>query len=591
MKHRSTLIAIGVAIALGACSNSSNVAVDDDSQTQSEEVLEAIDVGGTGNYDMPPPVLSEPLVVNDAVAEYEVARQRAVASQSAPQYAKSMVVGDAIGYLPVPPPYGYPPGAENYAEIDTNGVFVTREVPVSTLSIDVDTGSYSNVRSLLNRGQLPPRDAVRVEEMINYFDYDYGVPEKLGTPFSVEREIAPAPWNPDNRLLKIGIKGYVPDDVDEMAANLVFLIDVSGSMASPDKLGLLKTALKQLTGQLDGNDSVSIVVYAGASGVVLPPTSGDNRAEINAALARLQAGGSTNGEAGITLAYEMARQAFKPTGVNRVLLATDGDFNVGTTDLDALKDLIESQRESGIALTTLGFGRGNYNDALMEQLADIGNGNHAYIDTPHEARKVLVDELAATMMTIAKDVKIQIEFNPSVVSEYRLIGYENRLLDREDFNNDKVDAGEIGAGHTVTAIYELTMTDSGKGLIDPLRYQSSSQQKTNQSELGFLKMRYKQPDGDRSQLLTWVIDRDEVSDDLAETSKDMRFAVAVAAFGQRLRGGGHLSEFGFDAIHEMARSARGDDPFGRRAEFAALVRLADALDPASTATVGHNVTD
>jgi Ca-activated chloride channel family protein len=391
------------------------------------------------------------------------------------------------------------------------------------------------------------------------------------------REIAPAPWNADNYLLHIGIQGYRPAPREVPNANLVFLIDVSGSMNSPDKLGLLKSSLKLLTRQLDADDSVSMVVYAGASGVVLEPTPGNQRATIIAALERLQAGGSTNGGAGINLAYAMAEQAYIPGGINRVLLATDGDFNVGTTSIEMLKDLVEEKRNSGIALTTLGFGTGNYNDQLMEQIAGVGNGNYAYIDTLNEAQKVLVEELHSTMLTIAKDVKIQVEFNPAVVAEYRLVGYENRLLRREDFNNDKIDAGEIGAGHSVTAVYEISLVGSRGQLTDPLRYQDEPASVPTGDEIAFLKMRYKAPDSGQSQLLEWAVERAEMLDDVREASDNFRFSAAVAAFAQRLRGGDYTGEFDFTDITALANSARGKDPYGYRGEFVSLVGLAGSL--------------
>jgi len=360
---------------------------------------------------------------------------------------------------------------ENYQHLETQNVFRVADEPVSTFSIDVDTGAYSNMRRWLNQGQLPPEDAVRVEEFINYFNYDYPYPKNRQVPFQVSTEIAPTPWNNDTRLLRIGIQGYTVPREQLPASNLVFLMDVSGSMNSADKLPLLKQALTMLVGQLDARDSISMVVYAGASGVVLPPTPGNRKADILNALQQLQAGGSTNGAAGIQLAYQMAQQNFIANGVNRVILATDGDFNVGLASTGELIDLIQRKRKAGIALTTLGFGTGNYNDHLLEQLADEGNGNYAYIDRLGEAKKVLAEELSATLLTIAKDVKIQIEFNPALVSEYRLIGYENRMLNEEDFANDKVDAGEIGAGHAVTALYELAPPEE-KGEVpgpEPLR--------------------------------------------------------------------------------------------------------------------------
>lgn len=466
---------------------------------------------------------------------------------------------------------------ENYAHFDDNPVKRVAEQPVSTFSIDVDTGSYANIRRQLNAGQLPRQDAVRSEELINYFSYHYPLPSDLSTPFAVYREIAPTPWNKNTYLLHIGIKGYDVAREKLPAANLVFLVDVSGSMNSPDKLGLLKSSLKLLARRLTEKDRVSLVVYAGASGVVLEPTPGDQKGKIIAALDQLTAGGSTNGASGIRLAYAMAEQAFIPGGINRVLLATDGDFNVGTVNIEQLKNLVEEKRKSGIALTTLGFGTGNYNDRLMEQIADVGNGNYAYIDTLNEAQKVLVDELSSTMLTIAKDVKIQIEFNPAVVAEYRLLGYENRLLKREDFNNDKIDAGEIGAGHTVTAIYEIALAGGHGQRVEPLRYQSGENHAGHGNEIAFLRLRYKAPGGDTSKLLEWAINKSEIHPELAAATADFRFAAAVAGFGQLLRGGKYTGDFGFDKVAELARNARGKDPFGYRGEFLSLVNLAGSL--------------
>ena len=355
----------------------------------------------------------------------------------------------------------HPVDRENYAPLDANPVHRVAEDPVSTFSIDVDTGSYSNVRRILNEGRMPPQDAVRVEELVNYFDYAYAAPRDPALPFGVVTEVARTPWNSKTHLLHIGIQGWKPEAAPK-ASNLVFLVDVSGSMDQPDKLPLVKSSLKLLARRLTAADRISLVVYAGNTGVVLEPTPGSETATIQSALDRLEAGGSTNGGAGIALAYAMAEKAFMKDGNNRVLLATDGDFNVGTVSFEALVDLVEEKRKSGVALTTLGFGTGNYNDRLMEQLADAGNGNYAYIDSLTEAERVLVSQRDATLHTIAKDVKIQVEFNPALVSEYRLIGYENRLLDREDFNNDRVDAGEIGAGHAVTALYEIALDGPGR---------------------------------------------------------------------------------------------------------------------------------
>lgn len=487
--------------------------------------------------------------------------------------SRKMASISADGELPPPTELT---NRENYAHFDDNPTKQVSEHPVSTFSIDVDTGAYSNVRRILNSGKLPPHDAVRVEEMINYFSYNYPLPDNLDPPFKVTSEIARTPWNDKTHLLHIGIKGYDILKDNLPPANLVFLMDVSGSMESPDKLELLKSSLKLLSKQLTRKDKVSLVVYAGASGLVLEPTPGNETSKIDAALERLKAGGSTNGGAGIQLAYAVAKQAFIKDGINRVLLATDGDFNVGTVNFEALKNLIEEQRRSGISLTTLGFGTGNYNDHLMEQLADAGNGNYAYIDTLNEAQKVLVDEISSTFNTIAKDVKIQIEFNPVSVAEYRLIGYENRMLRREDFSNDKVDAGEIGAGHTVTALYEIALVGSGGQRLENLRYSSNNSTSKGQdgNELAFLRLRYKAPDGDTSKLIEWPIKRQNIADN---TGENFRFSAAVAAFGQQLRGGKYLGQFSYDDILDLARGARGDDLFGYRAELIKLVNLAKSL--------------
>lgn len=466
---------------------------------------------------------------------------------------------------------------ENYAHFTDNPLQRVTEDPFSTFSIDVDTGAYSNMRRMLNAGSRPVKDAIRTEELINYFSYDYPRPKQGSTPFSIITEVGPSPWNTDTRLLHIGIQGYDVPRTQLPASNLVFLIDVSGSMQSPDKLELLKSALRLLVRELKADDRVSLVVYAGASGVVLEPTAGDKTATISAALDALTAAGSTNGGAGIKMAYSLAQQAYIKDGINRVILATDGDFNVGTVDFEMLKQLVEERREQGIGLTTLGFGTGNYNDHLMEQLADAGNGNYAYIDTLSEARKALVDEMSSTLMTIAKDVKIQVEFNPATVAEYRLIGYENRALAREDFSNDRVDAGEIGAGHSVTAIYEIALTGSAGQRLDDGRYQQARTSNTRSGELGVVKLRYKQPGGDRSTLTQQVVRKADIVQALDETSEAYRFAAAVAGLGQVLRGGKYTGDFGYTEVLALARGARGDDPFGYRGEFLQLTNLAASL--------------
>jgi Ca-activated chloride channel homolog len=522
-----------------------------------------------------PPLLEQhppgPVRRHEAVADRLVAVSPAVAAEMTQWHSGR----DALGPLRQADRLV---NRENYAHFDDNPIRRASEQPVSTFSIDVDTAAYANLRRMLQAGHLPPRDAVRVEEMINYFGYDYPAPEAGGAPFSVHVEQAITPWNASTRLVQIGIKGYQPQAAAIPAANLVFLIDVSGSMAPVNRLPMMIQAMKMLVRELGPEDRVAIVVYASASGVVLESTPGNQQARINAALDQLQAGGSTNGGAGIQAAYAQAEQAFIEGGINRVILVTDGDFNVGTVNFQALVDLARSRRESGIALTTLGVGSGNYNDHLMEQLAAGSNGNYHYIDTLSEARKVLVDERQATLMTIANDVKIQLEFNPAVVAEYRLIGYENRMLAREDFNNDQVDAGDIGAGHTVTALYEVALVGSGGERIDPLRYGSDQPPMTgNREELGFLRLRYKQPGSARSQLIETPIPAINGSELSVASSERLGFAAAVAAFGQYLRGGDQLEGFGLDRIHALASQSRGPDPFGYRGEFLQLLRLADSL--------------
>jgi len=479
----------------------------------------------------------------------------------------------SMAYEPQPMPDVV--NTENYAERDDNPIRRVGEEPVSTFSIDVDTGSYSNVRRMLRDGTRPPADAVRAEEMINYFDYGHPGPASLAVPFKTTTELAPAPWNGKRQLLMIGIKGYDVPKAQLPPANLVFLIDTSGSMNQPNKLPLLKQSFAQLVEQLRPQDRVSMVVYAGSAGVVLEPTSGADKDTILGALDRLSAGGSTNGGQGIQLAYAMAKQAYMKNGMNRVIVATDGDFNVGVTDPKALETLVGDQRQHGIALTTLGFGQGNYNDAMAERLADVGDGNHAYIDTLQEARKVLVQEMQSTLLTIAKDVKIQIEFNPAQVAEYRLIGYENRMLRREDFANDKVDAGDIGAGHEVTALYELTLVGSGAERLPALRYGDAkpAMQGAKAGELAHLRLRYKRPGEDTSRLIETPIQKPHEPRRYAP-SPSLRFAATVAAYADALRGGKHLEQWTWQDIARSARDTTGKDPWGQRAEFVELVESA-----------------
>jgi Ca-activated chloride channel family protein len=567
MKREQLIITTSVALLVAACGQQAQI-----SGKPSPEPIKPTEVLIESEQDLsaltaPAQKAKQVTVLSDHVAKQE--RQRFESKRHLPLSVPTVGIHHQPGVV----------DRENYAHFEDNGVKLVSQSPVSTFSIDVDTGSYSNVRRILKEGRLPPADAVRVEEMINYFSYGDPVPEQSDIPFRMTTEMGPAPWNNRTRLLRIGIKAWQPATKELPPANLVFLVDVSGSMSSPDKLGLLKKSLRLLLAKLDHEDRVSLVVYAGASGVVLEPTGGDQRTKIEQALNRLSAGGSTNGGAGIELAYAKAREAFIPAGINRVLLATDGDFNVGTVNHQALIDLIERQREGGIGLTTLGFGRGNYNDRLMEQLADHGNGNYAYIDSLMEARKVLVEEMGSTLNTVAKDVKIQLEFNPAVVSEYRLIGYENRTLTREDFNNDKVDAGEIGSGHSVTALYEIALKGSGGERVIPLRYGRNTQPNEGSSpELGHLRLRYKMPDSQQSRLIERVLHKQEIRGEIAGTSDDFRFTAAVAGFGQLLRGGKYLQSYDYDKLIELARGSRGLDSYGHRNGLLQLLSLARDLN-------------
>jgi len=465
------------------------------------------------------------------------------------------------------------PDTEEYGTINENIFRSALQEPLSTFSIDVDAASYSNVRRFIQNGQPVPKDAVRIEEMINYFDYDYAQPTG-DDPFSIYTEVSAAPWNDKHKLVHIGLQGRkIP--VDNLpASNLVFLIDVSGSMSDANKLPLLKSSFKLLVEQLRKQDRVAIVVYAGAAGLVLPSTPGSEKQKIINALDNLQAGGSTAGGAGIQLAYAVAKENFQEGGNNRVILATDGDFNVGASSDQDMEHLIEQKRGDGIFLTVLGYGMGNYKDSKMEILADKGNGNYAYIDNMLEAQKTLVNEFGGTLFTIAKDVKLQIEFNPAKVQAYRLIGYENRLLQAEDFNNDKKDAGELGSGHTVTALYEIIPTGVTSEFynIDKLKYQKPSNTTVagNSNELMTVKFRYKKPDGNTSRLLQQVLVDKDVA--LEKTSDDFRWSAAVAAFGMVLRESQYVKAFGFKDVLELAQGARGKDAEGYRGEFIGLIR-------------------
>ncbi|MCP5432037.1 MAG: VWA domain-containing protein [Alphaproteobacteria bacterium] len=474
---------------------------------------------------------------------------------------------------------------EEYPHADPNPVKVAAEEPVSTFSVDVDTASYAVMRRFLNDGRLPPSDAVRVEELVNYFDYDYPAAESLEAPFRVTTRLYPAPWKAGAEILQIGIKGYEVTAKDVPPLNLVLLLDTSGSMDSPDKLPLLKKALRLFVEELSPRDRIAIVTYAGSAGTVLEPTSGKDKARILAALDRLDAGGSTAGAEGIRQAYALAKASFDKAAVNRVILATDGDFNVGIADPNQLEDFVARERESGVFLTVLGFGRGNYSDVRMQKLAQAGNGNAAYIDTLNEARKVLVEEMRSTLIPIAKDVKIQVEFNPALVAEYRLVGYETRKLERADFANDKVDAGDIGSGHTVTALYEIVRVGSPARATEDLRYGTRAPKDAKPGELAFVKVRWKKPDGDKSALIETPVPAGSALASLEAAGEDARFAAAVAAFGQWLRRDAAVGTATPADIARLASGARGADPFGIRAEFVQLVRLAASL-PALPALEG-----
>ena len=471
-------------------------------------------------------------------------------------------------------------GRDRFTSFEPNSVKSSRDEPVSTFSIDVDTASYSYLRRGLNGGRIPPARAIRVEELVNYFPYGYPGSDNADEPFKASVSVVPTPWNAGTQLMHIGIKGYVPPAAERPRANIVLLIDTSGSMNAPDKLPLLINSFRLLLATLDEDDTISIVTYAGSAGTVLEPTAASERSKIEDAFDRLRAGGSTAGAAGLRLAYDKAQESFDAEAVNRVILATDGDFNVGFSSPEEMKAYVEKKRETGVFLSVLGFGQGNYNDALMQALAQNGNGVAAYIDTLSEARKVLAGEAGGALVPIAKDVKIQVEFNPATISEYRLIGYETRALNREDFNNDKVDAGDINSGHTVTAIYEITPTGSPAETIDPLRYGADALTVSENAsdELAFVKIRHKLPNSDTSTLQTRPVTQGDVVGRLDIADREARFAIAVAAIGQKLQGQSALSDYDWDDAIALANGARGDDPFGYRAEFVGLARLAKSLD-------------
>ena len=464
---------------------------------------------------------------------------------------------------------------EKYQSNETNPVKAVAQEPVSTFSVDVDTGSYSNVRRFLNHeGRLPPVDAVRIEELINYFPYQY--PQvKSAHPFTVNTETVDSPWQENAKVIRIGIKANDIEYKELPAANLVFLVDVSGSMNQDNKLPLVKRTLRILTEQLRPQDKVTIVTYSSGEQVVLEPTSGRDKDKILKVINSLQASGATSGERAIQMAYEQAQKSLIKNGINRILIATDGDFNVGITDFNTLKGMIAEKRKSGISFTALGYGTGNYNEQLMEQLADAGDGNYSYIDNENEAKKVVQRQISSTLATVAQDVKIQVEFNPAKVKEYRLIGYENRMLKQEDFNNDKVDAGDIGAGHTVTALYEIIPVGQ-KGWLNDSRYKSvAPNNKAQSNELAFLNLRYKQPNQTKSILLSQPILNQAKK--INQASADTQFAIAVASYGQQLKGGQYNGSVNWDGILKMAESSRYQDQFGMKSEFVDLVKTAKSL--------------
>lgn len=505
----------------------------------------------------PTPVIAAPTMMMDAAAMSKMARYSPI--------------------MPIPMPRQQD-NSEKYQHLAVNPIHQTATDAVATFSIDTDTGSYANVRRFLSDGQLPPTDAVRIEELINYFNYDFSQAKRLANaPFLVSTETVAAPWRTANRIIKVAIKADDPTVTKQSTlppANLVFLVDVSGSMSDNDKLPLVKSSLKMLTKQLRSQDTISIVTYAVRTQVTLPATKGSDTDKILAAIDSLDASGSTNGEAAIKLAYQQAKIHYKKGGINRILMMTDGDFNVGVSDVDEMLDIIRRERDSGVSLSTFGFGEGNLNDHMMEQVADNGNGNYSYIDSLSEAKKALVDEMSATFNTVAKDVKVQVEFNPQTVKEWRLIGYENRVLAKEDFNNDKVDAGELGAGKSVVALFEVTPVGQ-QGWLDDSRYQAYPISHTGKNtELGFLKLRYKAPNSNTSTLLTLPI-----SNQTQKPSSELAFALSVASFGETLKQSKYLGNWQLNDSKRLAQANIGNDPQGIRREFVKLIDLADSLQP------------
>ena len=515
------------------------------------------------------PAASE-IVVTGSIAMRSKAERELYASPPAPPPPPA--IAPMYDQRMVAPPY-HDQGRDKFTSVAENAFKIVREAPVSTFSIDVDTASYSWVRASLNQNVLPQPAAVRSEEMINYFPYDYAAPRSAEQPFSTNVAVFPSPFREGRKLVRIGIKGYAINHAARPHANLVFLVDTSGSMQEPNKLPLVQQSLRMLVDELDPSDTVAIVTYAGNAGTALEPTPVSDKLKILRVIDRLDAGGSTAGAEGIRQAYALAEANFDKSGVNRVILATDGDFNVGITNQDELKGYIERERVKGVFLSVLGYGMGNYNDALMQTLAQNGNGAAAYIDTLAEARKTLVEEASSTLFPIAKDVKIQVEFNPATVAEYRLIGYETRALNRDDFDNDKVDAGDVGSGQSVTALYEVVPVGGPRTMRD-LRYGAKVAAANAGSELGYVKIRYKLPKSDTSRLISTPISRTIEVPTFAQAPQDARFAAAVAGFAEMLRGGKYSGTMSYDDVLRIANGAKGKDEYGYRAEFVQLVRAA-----------------
>ena len=518
-----------------------------------------------------------------AVANAESAAPAVLARAKTLGYAPQTRELARMAPLPLPAPMALPTQvqADRFPDQAPNGVTLVAEQPVSTFSVDVDTASYAVVRRMLSSGAMPPPAAVRVEEMVNYFPYKYATPSKRSEPFGVTTEVMPSPWNADNKLVHIAVRGYDIAHAERPRANVVLLIDVSGSMGPADRLPLLKRGFRLFASQLREQDSVSIVTYANGTAVALEPTSGKDKDKIIAAIDALGAGGGTAGADGLQRAYEMAQRQFDQKAVNRIILATDGDFNVGMRDPRELERFIADKRKTGIYLSIFGVGTGNLNDALIQRLTQSGNGNAAYIDSLLEARKAMSEEMGSTMFPIANDVKVQVEFNPAQVAAYRLVGYETRALQRQDFKDDKIDAGDMGAGHSVTAIYEITPASAAAKVVDPLRYGAAKPVAAGAGdELCFVKLRYKLPGESASRLTQQVVRASAARKSMQAVPEEQRFAVAVAAFGQRLRGESHVANFSYSDIAALADSARGADSEGYRAEFVRLVRLTESMNKA-----------